>query len=55
MPPKRRGRPAKKALPSNAEEAIESQIEDKEAELVYQEGKFGNPQSFISIFSKTLI
>lgn len=37
MPPKRRGRPAKKALPSNAEEAIESQIEDKEAELFYQE------------------
>lgn len=50
MPPKRRGRPAKKALPSNAEEAKESQLEDKDAELFYREGKFGNPHSLIFIF-----
>ncbi|ESR41313.1 translation initiation factor [Citrus sinensis] len=37
MPPKRRGRPAKKALSSNAEEAKESQVEDKDAELFYRE------------------
>lgn len=50
MPPNRRGRPAKKALPSNAEEAKESQVEDKDAELFYREGKFGNPQPLINFY-----